>query len=192
MARGRTLEQIAESVQNLTRRYGENQPDRLASAMGIMVAYEPMGLYEGCCKGFFIVHRRMKHITINCDLPRELQRVVLAHELGHAVLHCNQASLANFHEFTLFDDTDALEFEANIFAADLLMTDEQVLDVLNEDTFFFQAAHILNVPAELLDFKFRLMKRRGYQLNSPITASGDFMKKLEKDLSDVPQDTYFS
>ena len=190
MARNLTLEQISEAVQNLIARYGETQPERLASAMGILVAYEPMGVFEGCCKGFFIIHRRMKHITVNSDLPQELQRVILAHELGHAVLHCGSATLANFHEFTLFDDTEAQEFEANIFAADLLMTDEQVLDVLNEDTFFFQAARILKVPSELLDFKFRLMKRRGYHLNSPITAPGDFMKKLERDLRDTSSENY--
>jgi len=51
--------------------------------------------------------------------------------------------------------------------------------------FFFQAAKALYVPSELLDFKFRILKRRGYKVESPITANGDFLKNLEQ-RTDVP------
>jgi len=171
---------ISREVQRLIRKYREKDPLKLAKAMGIIVSFEPMGLYEGCCKGFFIYYRRKKHITINSDLPIEMQRVVLAHELGHCVLHAKSGAMAAFHETTLFDTSDLQEYEANVFACELLLTDEEVLDTLNEDTTFFQAASILYVPAELLDFKFRLMKRKGYKLESPITANGDFLKNIEK------------
>ena len=86
---------------------------------------------------------------------------------------------AAFHEFTLFDDTDRQEYEANLFAAELLLSDDCVLNALNEDQFFFQAAKALYVPAELLDFKFRVMKRKGYKLESPIVSHGNFLKTIE-------------
>ena len=57
--------------------------------------------------------------------------------------------------------------------------------MLNDDMFFFQAARALYVPFELLDFKFRILKRRGYKVESPITANGDFLKNLEQQ-TDVP------
>ena len=82
-----------------------------------------MGLFEGCCKGFFLVHRRKKHITINGDLPDVLQKVVLAHELGHCVLHSGSSSAA-FHEVILFDTADQKEYEANVFASELLLEAE--------------------------------------------------------------------
>ncbi len=182
MAKTLNLDHITKAVADLKKRYGEKDPERLARAMHILVAKEPMGLFEGCCKGFFIVHRRMKHITVNSDLPEELQRVVIAHELGHAVLHARSASSAAFHDMTLFDSAGQMEHEANLFAGELLLTDEDVLHVLNEDNFFFQAAQELYVPAELLDFKFRVLKRKGYQLNSPIETGNDFMKHLERNL----------
>ena len=50
----------------------------------------------------------------------------------------------------------------------------------NDDLFFFQAASLLCVPAEMLDFKFRVMKRRGYKLESPIVSHGDFLKNIER------------
>lgn len=174
------IETIADEVSRVVRFYDETDPYRLAKAMRIIVSYEPMGLYDGCCKGFFIVHRRKKHITINSDLPEELQRVVLAHEIGHSVLHCSTGTMAPFHETALFDTVDFREYEANIFASELLLSDEDVLDALNDDLFFFQAASALRVPSEMLDFKFRVMKRKGYKLESPIVSHGDFMKNIER------------
>lgn len=126
-----TIEQISDAAKRLKKKYDENDPERLAEQMKILVSREPMGLFEGCCKGFFLIHRRKKHITINSDLP------------------------------------------------------DIVLEVLNDDMFFFQAAKTLYVPFELLDFKFRILKRRGYKVESPITANGDFLKNLEQQ-TDVP------
>ena len=135
---------------------------------------------------FFIVHRRIKHITVNDDLPEELQRVVFAHEIGHCVLHCSSGAMAAFHETVLFDTIDFREYEANIFASELLLTDDDVLDTLNDDMFFFQAASVLCVPSEILYFKFRVMKQKGYKLESPIVSSGDFLKGIEREW--VPAD----
>ena len=160
-----TIQSISEEVRRIQKKYGESDPFRLAQAMKIIVVLKPMGRYKGCCKGFYVQHRRIKHITINSDLPEVIQRVILAHEIAHSVLHTNIT--AAFHEFTLFDDTDRQE------------SDDCVLNALNEDQFFFQAAKALYVPAELLDFKFRVMKRKGYKLESPIVSHGNFLKTIE-------------
>ncbi len=58
------------------------------------------------------------------------------------------------HDFELFDGVSQCEYEANCFAADYLLEDEDVLEMLNADMSFFQAAAELKVPPELLDFKF--------------------------------------
>ncbi len=174
-----TLETISGIARSLKKKYAESDPERLAKQMKILVAHEPMGLFEGCCKGFFLTYKRKKHITVNSDLPDILQKVVIAHELGHCVLHSHSACAA-YHEITLFDSTDRTEYEANVFASELLLEDEDVIDVLNEDLFFFQAASLLQVPFELLDFKFRILKRRGYKVDSPVQAQSDFLKHLEQ------------
>ena len=70
-----------------------------------------------------------------------------------------------------------------MFAAEFLLDDEEVIDVLNQDYTFFSAAAILGVPPELLDFKFRLMKWKGYKLmEAPIISDSCFLKGME-----VPQ-----
>lgn len=170
---------ILQEVNRVKNEYGEFEPKKLAKAMNIIVRYEPMGDYDGCCKGFFVCVSRQKHITVNSDLPQELQRIILMHELAHAVLHCKTGSTAAFHDFAVFDNASLKEYEANIFAADYLMRDEDVLELLNDDISFFGAAARLGVPPEMLDFKFRLMKRRGYEMiEPPLMATGDFLRKV--------------
>ena len=114
---------------------------------------------------------------INSDLSREFQRVICAHELGHAVLHNDVAGVKDFHDFSMFNMNSQRENEANIFAAELLLEDEDVYTALNEDTTFFQAAADMCVPFELLDFKFRVMKWKGYMIvDSPVYSQSNWLK----------------
>lgn len=170
---------VLRELNRIKTEYGALEPQKLAEAMKVIVRYEPMGSYDGCCKGFFVCVSRRKHITVNSDLPQEVQRVVLMHELAHAILHCRSGGTAAFHDFAVFDSASTMEYEANIFAADYLMKDEDVLALLNDDISFFGAAARLQVPPEMLDFKFRLMKRRGYgMIEPPLMAAGDFLKRI--------------
>lgn len=175
-----SIEKIVNAVYRLQKKYDETDPFRLAKAMKVQIRLRSMGSYDGCCKGFFVVSRRIKHITINSDLSDLLQRVVMAHELGHCVLHKDYAFSAPFHEANMFAYTDSKEYEANIFAAELLLPDDKVLQLLNIGEPFFEAAKELYVPYELLDFKIRILKKKGYQVEAPIMSQGDFLKNVEK------------
>lgn len=172
------MDYICHEVARVEKRYGERDPYRLCEAMGITLKYEPMGTFPDACKGFFFTKFRKAVISLNSDLPEHMQRIVLAHELGHAVLHRKVAGVSAFHDFALFANTSRLEYEANIFAADFLLKDDEVLDLLNDDMFFFSAASKLCVPPELLDFKFRILKRKGHTvMDPPLMANGDFLMK---------------
>lgn len=174
-----SIEYISSEVRRVRKKYDETDPERLAKAMGVLLLYEPMGVSSDACKGFYFRQSRTQVITVNSDLADELRRIILTHELGHAVLHGRSAGTRAFHDFTLFDETSVYEYEANIFAADFLMDDEKVLALLNGDISFFGAAADLCVPPELLDFKFRVLKRKGYKVvDPPILARGDFLKKI--------------
>ena len=84
----------------------------------------------------------------------------------------------------MFDDTDRMEYEANVFAAEFLLEDTEVTDTLEEDMDFFTMAKMLCVPPELLDFKCRILQRQGVAINAPYIARGDFLKRnLEQPMS---------
>ena len=79
----------------------------------------------------------------------------------------------------MFDETSQMEYEANLFAAELLMADEDVLSLMKGDMSFFGTAAALEVPPELLDYKFRVMLKKGYKLVSPpLGARSDFWKRI--------------
>ena len=176
-----TMDNICDKVSQLKGRYREKEPASLIRAMDVLLLSQPLGTHKTACKGFFMTQSRVRVITVNSDLPDELRRIILAHELGHAVLHGGRTGVKAFHDFQLFDETSRYEYEANIFAAELLMSDEDVLELLNDDISFFAAAGCLGVPPELLDFKFRILKRKGYKvIDPPLGASSRFLKDFSK------------
>lgn len=174
-----TYAEICGAVEALNKKYDEHNPFRLCRAMGIKLIFQPMGKDPDAVKGFFLESKRIRTITVNSDLPEIIQRIIVAHEICHAMFH-RKSGIHAFHEVALFDQNSVLEKEANLFAAEFLLSDESVFDVLNRDTTFFSAASALYVPAELLDFKFRLMKWKGYKLiEPPISARSNFLRDME-------------
>lgn len=166
---------IKQEANRLKIKYRTDDPYEICDAMKIQVMKRPMGTSAQSCKGFFLVSSRCKIIVINSDLPEEIQRIILVHELGHAVLHSG-LPLSAYHEFALFDNTDRMEYEANIFAAEFMLEDHDVLSTC-EDQDFFRTASCLGVPPELLDFKLRILQQQGVQINAPCIARGNFLKR---------------
>lgn len=172
-------EYISNAVMSLKKKYGESNPFRLAKAMGICLIPQPMGTDENCCKGFFMVNRRIPVIVYNDDLPKRFQEIIVMHEIGHAVLHRKKAEIKCFHDFQIFDSASGNEYEANMFAADYMLEDQDVLDRLNSYQSFFETAQELRVPPQLLDFKFKMLKMRGsVRIDSPIVTDSTFLKNV--------------
>ena len=87
--------------------------------------------------------------------------------------------LRKYHDFDVYGnyENDRDELNANIWSAEYQLGDDEVMDVLQDEIGFFEAAKRLRVAAALLDFKFRSMNARGYLLNSPIYAHKNYMDK---------------
>lgn len=170
---------ICCAVNRLKAKYHENDPFELCAQMGIILLRQPLGTAPDAIKGFFLEIKRIKTITVNSDLPEVIQRIIVAHEIGHAALH-HCSGVHAFHEVAMFDESSEHERDANLFAAEFLLDDTEVLETLNSDTTFFMAASALYVPMELLDFKFRVMKWKGYKLiEPPISARSNFLRDME-------------
>ena len=176
------LDYISRSAEDIKKDFPDCDPFEMVKAMGNLLLFQAMGKAKSACKGFFMMQDGQPSITINSDLPKMIQKIICAHELGHAVLHSQKIGMEAFHDVALFDTASLAEYEANVFAAELLLKDEDVLDLLNDDTSFFGVASTLRVPPELLDFKFRVMKRKGYQFTEPPLQSGSkFLQDMEAD-----------
>ena len=121
-----SIEYICCKTAEIIKKYDESDPFRLAKDMKCLVLNEPMGSSETSCKGFFIRKNRINTIVLNSDLPLDIRRIVLAHEIGHVVLHRKSVNMCRFHEHSLYDNTSMYEYEANIFASELLLDDDEV------------------------------------------------------------------
>ncbi len=170
-----TIEYISDVVGNLVKKYGTRDPFEICKQLKIRVRYKDLGV---TLKAFYFYQSRIKNIVINSRAGTIVQHLLCSHELGHAVLHPSVATIRGFQEIELFDTLSVAENEANLFAAELIISDNDLLALLNDkDKTFFSISKELCVPAELLDFKFRILKNKGYRLEQPIYAQSNFLKE---------------
>ncbi len=170
---------VCEAVSRIKKKGGETDIRSLCGSMGILISQADLGTGPDCIKGFFLRNSRIPVITVNCRLPEAVQRFVLAHELGHAVLH-SRGEIRYFHEGRLFADSSPMEKEANLFAAELLAEDRDVQALIGSGISFFAVAARLKIPPELLEFKLRLMRWKGYEIaDPPIHAENTFLKHAD-------------
>ena len=79
--------------------------------------------------------------------------IVAAHELGHIILHRSQLKMAPMQDDTLYNMTDNTEYQANLFAADLLIEGEDIGEVVDEEgVALFGLSALIRVRLELMSF----------------------------------------
>lgn len=138
---------IAKMVKRLKCKYDTCDPFELARCLNIIVLIEELDL---SVRGYFHYFQRNKIVHLNSILSEDSLRLVLAHEIGHALLHvkCNSIFLQN----STFIVTEKFENEANLFAAELLLHDN--LTDLYPDYFTRdQIALSEKVPVEFVELK---------------------------------------
>ena len=168
------IDYISSAANGLTRKYQSRDPFEICGALGVRVRFKDLGTD---IKAYYFYQSRIRNIIINSRASETVRRVLAAHELGHDRLHKEIAMLRGFQELELFSRAAPAEYEANLFAAELLIGDDKLLELLNdEDLSFFNVASKLCVPADLLDFKFRALKHKGYRIEAPYIAKSDFLK----------------
>lgn len=139
---------IRKKVAYLKRKYDTSNPFDLASCLGITVIFEDLGTING----YYNKQLRMKQIHINHNLPEHIQKLTCAHELGHALLHPN--SNTPFLRNITFYSVDKLEIEANTFAAELLISDDDIAEYKNCTV--NQFARMLGYREELIRLKLNM------------------------------------
>lgn len=165
---------IIGEVERLKRKYGTSNPYELIDALNIHLMTRSD---LGTLKGFYYVSFRERYIVINDNLHERDMLLVAGHELGHDRLHQRLAKVAPLKDFMLYDMTSRAEYEANVFASELLIEDEAIAECIEEEMDYFQMCRVVGFKPQLVTFKLYGMMQRGYPINLPETPNSSFLNK---------------
>ena len=138
---------IKNTVQSICKKYKTQDPYELVRSMGIILQY---GEKMDTVRGFYLYANRIKLICVGNNLPYYMEKFVISHELGHAILHGK--SSAPFLQST-FLSTDRLEIEANKFATELVIPDETIFE--HWDYTVDQWSMFYGLPREIIELRFK-------------------------------------
>ena len=170
MARLNSTDNIIRRADALVRSTGTRDPERIAEALGIIVKdvnFEKQ-------KGLYKVILRNRFIFIKSDLSEVMRRIVLLHEIGHDQLHRHLDDV--FQEFQIFDmSRNVMEYEANLFAAQIALPDEEILEYIRSGYDAAQIAMAMASDINLVALKVSELSRRGYAFRD-VDHRNDFLK----------------
>lgn len=147
---------IYEKVNFLVEKYKTRDPDELIKALNIKLKLTKntkslLGMYKIILKNRFIF------LANNVG---SLRKTVLAHEIGHDCLHRKECLKGvSFHESRIFNPINQFEIEANIFAAHLLIPDEDIIAMIKYAKSDRELAAELEVDINLLNLKISEMAK---------------------------------
>lgn len=168
-----SVNSIYDSVQKRVKKSKSRNPFIIAEDNGIMLVFDK-NLNK--MKGMYTIIKRNRIIIINDNLSERMQKIVCSHELGHDALHREFAKQGALKEFMLYDMKSRPEYEANMFAADLLMEDEEIMELAKSGYDMQQIAAILYTDINLVGLKMASMNYRGYDLRIGIEPRSDFLR----------------
>ena len=115
-------------------------------------------------RGAYKVLMRNRFIFVKNDLHPVMENIVLLHELGHDALHREEATkVGGFKEFEIFNMRDnRMEYEANLFAAQISLPDDDFLELAERGYDTQQIARTLH--SDIVALKADTLISQGYQL----------------------------
>ena len=173
-----TSEYIFAEVERIHKKYETRDPFELLDDMGaITIISREFG--RNGLKGYSTVARRFKYAVINGYLHEYERRIVAGHEAAHLTIHVDEIThspLRALRDFSIWDNSGRIEYQANLFLADFLLPDDEVMEAIKiEESDYFAASCALYVPPPLLAFKLYSMMRRGYAVRPPVDLDSKFL-----------------
>lgn len=165
---------IFRTANELVQAYGTRDPIEIAECSGVNVFHVD---YFKDLLGMYMYKLDTASIFLNNMLDEFMLKIVSAHELGHDRLHRHIAD-HGFQEFELFRMHNATEYEANAFAAHLLIDTDECMELVRNGYDVVTAAKMLNTEINLLLIKLQELQRLGYDFRMPMTPRGDFLKNI--------------
>ena len=145
---------ILTLVHRAVEKCGTRDPFEIAKMCRIELVIKELGTL----KGFYKIVCDTPFIFVNKSLSAAEARVVCAHELGHHALH-REFARVGFEEFSLFSETSRREYEANLFASELLIDEEALEEFIEYGYTKSQIAAAFGINENLIELKLNSCNR---------------------------------
>lgn len=132
----------------LARKYSTTSPFKIAEQMNIHVFYKNL---HPSIMGFYKYNKKNQYICINENLADHDQTITCSHELGHCRMHRHINT--PFLRANTFRTVEKLERQANLFAIELLLPDEDWYTYAQEFQTLDAISYHTGIPIDLLILK---------------------------------------
>lgn len=169
-------EEIYNKAKSIVRSCGTRNTLKIARELGIYIHYiddfdELLGMYT--------YRHKERHILLNSKMEQMVMQMVCGHEIGHDVFHRDLAKANDsLPEFVLFDMRTKHEYEANAFAAHVIIDDDELFYYAKQGYDVVQLSSVLETNINLMLIKLNEMNRMGWRLNLPYVPHSDFLKSV--------------
>lgn len=140
---------VKKRANRLARMFKSRNPFEIIKGMNVILVHYPLS----GVRGFYQYFQRNNIIYLDERLPENSQKFVLAHELGHMLLH--KKSNAIFMDTRTQFCTSKYELEADQFAIELLLSDEEISEYREQNFTTEQIAHRTGYYKRLIDLKLK-------------------------------------
>ncbi|MCI5996140.1 MAG: ImmA/IrrE family metallo-endopeptidase [Blautia sp.] len=141
------IRDIRKIVSKYRRKYQTSDPFEIAEALGIQIQVGNLGTREGC----YMYLKRHKCIFLNESLDEHERLFVMAHELGHAILHPRENCYYIRNKTGLL--ISKTEMEANKFAIELLLPDDVLIEYINSGYTTEQVSRITGYHRKMIELR---------------------------------------
>lgn len=138
--------QIKQIVSYYCKKFNTRNPFEIADHLGILYQIGNIG-----CSGCYMFLKNHRYIFLNQNLSEYETRLVMAHELGHAIMHRKENCYFIRNKTLLLNSK--IEIEANIFAAELLIPDNIIRE--NRDLTTQQLSRLLGYEQALIELRLK-------------------------------------
>ena len=127
-----------------TKKFDTRDPFDLSDSLNVLYQIGNIS-----CDGYYMFLKNHRYIFLNQNLSEHDMKLVMAHELGHAILHRKQNCYFIRNKTMLLNSKN--EIEANKFAMELLISD----DILEENKSFTveQLSRMLGYHQKLIQIR---------------------------------------
>ena len=159
---------IVEKLEDIRAVYPNQTIWELRDIFKIVVSFQDLSKCGKELKGFTFYMEGRFHIVIDLRLRDKVQQAVAWHEFGHIINDAdNLIAGETYFDSQIDDDYEmrSMERNANIFAAEGCIDDEEFMDLAHYGYTARAIASMLEVPYGYVIYKAKIMQEYGYKIN---------------------------